>query len=209
MYITWERIKDSLYLTAENSGASIDYARGSIIGVVSALQAVGMNFKESWPHIVKCLPDAVRVEAIPTVWLHCENDWHGNLIKEFVHGGIVLFKDLLKEIPEKMQKETDDKMFGMTCRDQMLDKYLSIIAIMQRETERAWEEHKQTGGESPLLVYSFVPFRLSGSQYVAEWSVSDLRKEYKETTNWHGQNTSRWLYAGCLLVQDGRVSIHT
>jgi len=87
------------------------------------------------------------------------------------------------------------------------------MAILQRETDRSihnWREnHSEAEAYEPMLDYAFAPFRQTGSQYIAEWAVSNRRKEYKETINWHGQNTSQWLYAGAMLVQDGRVSIHT
>jgi len=52
------------------------------------------------------------------------------------------------------------------------------------------------------------PFNKSGSQYISEFWVKDLSKSETDEYNWHLQNTSQWLYAGCLLVQDGRVSTH-
>jgi len=55
------------------------------------------------------------------------------------------------------------------------------------------------------------PFRKAGSQCIAEFTVNDLQKEHKpDQINWHGQNVSQWLYAGCILydTQDNRVSRH-
>jgi len=52
------------------------------------------------------------------------------------------------------------------------------------------------------------PFNKSGSQYISEFWVKDLSKPEKDEYNWHLQNTSQWLYAGCILVEDGRVSTH-
>ena len=213
MYIKSERIKDSLYLTAENSGASLEYARGSVVGVVSTLQAVGMQFREAWFEVIKCLPDKVRVEAIPFAFLNLEGTWSPQVIKALVDGRIVKFPDLLKEIPEDMRKKNSQYHESWICRDDMLDKYLHICSIFQRETEReyhTWREQMNSDPAlEPKLVYSFAPFRIAGSQHIAEWAVSDLRKNHENTINWHGQNTSRWLYAGCLLVDKGRVSIHT
>jgi hypothetical protein len=110
----------------------------------------------------------------------------------------------------------------------MLDKYLYICSIFQREKDiaiRKWRETQaEVDGEHKTwpegksvrikinesdLVYNLNRFRKAGSQYIAEWAVSDMSKPVENSYNWHGQNTSRWLYAGCLLVQDGRVSIHT
>ena len=53
-------------------------------------------------------------------------------------------------------------------------------------------------------------FRKQGSQWIADFSVSDLHKPEKDSYNWHGQNTSQWRYAGCILYdeRDSRVSTH-
>jgi hypothetical protein len=203
------RIKDSLYLLADKSGANIDYARGSLIGIVSAMQAFGYDFKDAWREILRLLPDEVRVSAIPTAWVNLDDKW----TLKFSSEDLVNFPDLLNQIPEEMREVPSQYNEGYTCRDEMLDKYLHIMSILQRETDRVYAEwNSDLNGDpalEPQIKHCFFPFRLSGSQYIAEWSVSDMRKEFKNTMNWHGQNTSRWLYAGCLLVQDGRVSIHT
>jgi len=45
--------------------------------------------------------------------------------------------------------------------------------------------------------------------YTAFFSVSAIDKPVKDEYNWFGQNTSRWLYAGCIQVnKDGSVSTH-
>ena len=53
-------------------------------------------------------------------------------------------------------------------------------------------------------------FRKQGSQWIAEFSVSDLHKREGDTYNWHLQNTSRWVYAGAMVYdeKDGMVSTH-
>ena len=138
--------------------------------------------------------------------------WLSNLEEEWKlpFSDLVPVGHLISEIPEDMQKIVLDE-YGWTCRDTLLDKYLYVMAIMQRETEGAtarWKDNWCEGSE-PNLSYFFNPWRNAGSQYIAEWGVKDLRKELKESINWHGQNTSQWLFAGALCVQDGRVSIHT
>jgi len=50
--------------------------------------------------------------------------------------------------------------------------------------------------------------RQAGSQYIWEFYVNDLSLPRAEAYNWHGQNVSQWLYAGGLLLNDGRVSLH-
>ena len=53
-------------------------------------------------------------------------------------------------------------------------------------------------------------FRKQGSQWIADFSVSDLKKKIKDEYNWHLQNTSQMLYNGCILYEerDGMVSTH-
>jgi hypothetical protein len=205
--INWVRIKESLHLMAENSGASVEYAMGNIIGIVSVLQSIGIDFRDAWPEIVKNMPDNLRVQAVPTPFLSLENVW----TIDFVH--VEPFHKLLEAIPEDMRKMPSQYHQGWTCRDDLLDKYLHICSIFQRETDREFAIwNSDMNGEPayrPKLKYELLQFRQAGSQYIAEWAINDLRKEYKERYNWHMQNTSRWLYAGGLLVQDGRVSIHT
>ena len=50
--------------------------------------------------------------------------------------------------------------------------------------------------------------RKAGEQYIWEFYVNDLAKPLANEYNFHGQNTSQWLYAGCILLQGGRVSRH-
>lgn len=50
-----------------------------------------------------------------------------------------------------------------------------------------------------------------GGQMVAHFSVSDVALTHNPSkNNWHGQNTSQWLYAGALVVDErtGEVSTH-
>ncbi len=55
------------------------------------------------------------------------------------------------------------------------------------------------------------PFRTAGSQHIAEFEVKDTMKtDDPSRRNFHGQNTSQWVYAGCVLYdeRDNRVSRH-
>ena len=205
MEINWTRIKDALHNLAEDSGASADYARGCVVSVASCLTALGMDWKTMWSKMVPLFPDALRPQALPSVWIvNCEDDW------KLPFSNLVTPLELIATIPPSMREIVVDE-YGWTCRDSLLDKYLYVLGIMQRETERAWEEYKKDMwvASEPELDFFFSPWRTAGSQYIAEWAVRDLRKTKSEKINWHGQNTSQWLYAGALCVQDGRVSIHT
>ena len=51
-------------------------------------------------------------------------------------------------------------------------------------------------------------FHQSGHQHIAEFTVSDLAAPLREQYNLHLRNTSRWQYAGCVLVEGDRVSSH-
>ena len=47
-----------------------------------------------------------------------------------------------------------------------------------------------------------------GSQRIWNFSVNDLSKPREEKYNFHGQNVSQWLYAGCILLEGKKVSRH-
>ena len=66
-------------------------------------------------------------------------------------------------------------------------------------------QHASHAG-SPRLI--FPAWRKSGTQYIWEFEVKDLAKPIADAQNWHGQNVSQWLYAGAILLQQGRVSSH-
>lgn len=207
MQPTWERIKDALYLLNEDSGASIEHARGALIGVMSTLEAFNFHFKDVWPTIIGMLPDKVRVAAIPTIWLNLEVGWTIPFSK------LVKFNELSEALPEDMLSKVVEGYDHRPCRENLMEYYLYVMSILQRETNRAFANwNSDLNGDpnlKPKLHYNFSPFRKTGSQYISEWSVSDLRKQHKESYNFHGQNTSQWLYAGALCVQDGIVSVHT
>lgn len=53
------------------------------------------------------------------------------------------------------------------------------------------------------------PYRKAGDQYIWEVYVNDLAKDNIPTkVNWHLQNTSQWVYAGGILLENGKVSRH-
>lgn len=65
------RIRDALYNTHIQSGASIEYGRGIIVGVVSGLCAAfpEHSFDTIWLGNVKPqLPEGYRKECIPEGW---------------------------------------------------------------------------------------------------------------------------------------------
>ncbi len=58
----------------------------------------------------------------------------------------------------------------------------------------------------PQIVLNEV--RKAGSQYIWEFFVNDLAVPVQNRYNFHGQNTSQWLYAGAIVLQNGDVSTH-
>jgi len=102
---------------------------------------------------------------------------------------ISTFADLLESLPA----------------DQTTDNLISEIkSAYALEVCRLIEYAKQA--EKPMIFLQ--PFRKQGDQFIAVFSVNDLAKPKEEKYNWHGQNMSQWVYAGCICVQDGEVSLH-
>jgi len=60
----------------------------------------------------------------------------------------------------------------------------------------------------PRVLFNKV--REAGSQVILEFEVFDLEKPHSTSMNWHGQNTSQWVYAGAVVYdkESGRVSRH-
>lgn len=97
--------------------------------------------------------------------------------------------DLLESLPEA---EKSKDVIG------------DLQAAYASEVCRLLEYAKQA--QKPML--SFQPFRKQGEQFISEFAVNDLARPKEEKYNWHGQNTSQWCYAGCILLQDGHISLH-
>jgi len=92
------------------------------------------------------------------------------------------------------------------CRNQFLGCYYGELSRCISEAMRAaqgevffsdLETPKDRSGEDD-------PKR----QYIMEFEVFDRAKPRGNSCNWHGQNTSQWVYAGAIVYQDGRVSTH-
>lgn len=62
------------------------------------------------------------------------------------------------------------------------------------------------GVRKPEIVMA--EMRKAESQYVWEFWVNDLSLPRANAMNWHGQNTSQWLYAGAIVLENGKVSRH-
>jgi hypothetical protein len=73
--------------------------------------------------------------------------------------------------------------------------YAYIVDILMREAQRE--------GVWNAALY-FGKFDSYGDQATAHWAASDLDKKQEAQYNWHGQNTSQWLYAGGLMFSKRR-----
>ena len=100
---------------------------------------------------------------------------------------IVSFEELLASLPKEEQQQID---------------------IRELSSAYKWEVSQLESFDGTNVRAILRPFEQRGSQYVADFEANDLSVTVKNEYNWHGQNTSQWLYAGCILVQDGRVSRH-
>jgi len=101
---------------------------------------------------------------------------------------MITLEELIEPLPcELVRKLFDDIKEAYEDECQMIDNY----------AQRA---------SKPQAVLN--PFVKLGKQYIADFFVNDLAKPKKEAYNWHLQNTSQWLYAGCILVANGEVTRH-
>lgn len=102
---------------------------------------------------------------------------------------VVSFDDLLSSLPDEQKSK------------ELIENLRSYYQF-----ELSQLIHYSKPAKEPLI--ALYPFEKAGSQYIANFWVKDLALPVKNEYNWHGQNTSQWLYAGGILVQDGRVSTH-
>jgi hypothetical protein len=61
-------LRNALYNLAPDSGASEDYCRGLVAGVVCTLVAQGLGFPEACKIVQKHLPTNFRPGGIPECW---------------------------------------------------------------------------------------------------------------------------------------------
>lgn len=93
---------------------------------------------------------------------------------------------------------------GIPREDMPIDiaKFWEIVAYELTELFRV-------GSSARVGQVVFNPYRKAGDQYIWEFFVNDLAKPHRPVEmNWHGQNTSQWLYAGGILLDHGKVSMH-
>ena len=111
---------------------------------------------------------------------------------------IVSFRELLGSLDpeerEKLARQEREQSYGR----------LSLKSAYEWEVTQLVEAAMWC--ERPQVVMR--PFYKVGRQNIAEFWVNDLVKPHADTINFHGQNTSQWVYAGCILVEEGHVSCH-
>lgn len=109
-------------------------------------------------------------------------------------------KTMLVEVPsfEELFKSLNEEQRTDAVEKELFDYY-------QREKQNLF--NYALGGNKPSIYMG--TFNKQGSQWIAEFAVNDLELPFKaDSYNFHLQNTSQWLYAGAILVQDGQVSTH-
>jgi hypothetical protein len=108
---------------------------------------------------------------------------------------IPTFKQLLSSIPKEHLPSTEEDR--MAIQGDIYKAYMSELQMMLGMASNC---------TNPQVVMG--PFFKRGLQFIAEFYVNDMNKPLEEKYNFHLQNTSRWVYAGCILYQDGQVSRH-
>jgi len=104
---------------------------------------------------------------------------------------IVSKDELLDSIPWDF--DTDDNVV-----EKVLKAYMQELCYIIKIAQKGEKE-----GHKISVIFN----KFDG--YTAFFSISAMDKPVKNEYNWFGQNTSRWLYAGCIQVnKDGSVSTH-
>ena len=62
------RVSEVLYLMAPESGASVEYAKGAVVGLFAGLLCSQLGSKEILQVVADNLPKNFRKEAIPESW---------------------------------------------------------------------------------------------------------------------------------------------
>lgn len=61
---------DVIHNADQRSGASVDYAKGAIVGVVSGMMAFGWSFEAALEKVASHWRYTYRIECIPEPWLN-------------------------------------------------------------------------------------------------------------------------------------------
>lgn len=139
--------------------------------------------------IFNSLPITFHPSDIPFEW------WLGkNPIWEPSKMAICSFEGLWNALPEDRKKD----------KTALISRYLYVLSSINHYYLSA----RQKGSMVEVRLFPFEGNKQG--QMMANFWVKDLGKPVKDSYNFHGQNTSQWLFAGCILSSaDGDFSIHT
>ena len=73
-------LKDTMYNFHPTSGASDEYCKGLLVGVVGALMATGMSWNDAIAHAAINMPDGARMQENTSVPF----SWAGKLLAEYM-----------------------------------------------------------------------------------------------------------------------------
>jgi hypothetical protein len=101
---------------------------------------------------------------------------------------IAPYYELLKGIPKEDYPEDMERFYCCLAYE-----YYNLLAYAKECV-------------NPQIVFN--QYRKAGTQYIWEFFVNDLSVPRANEYNFHGQNTSQWKYAGCILLDHNKVSTH-
>lgn len=100
------------------------------------------------------------------------------------------FAELLASLPVQFRTEK--------VKEQLKRSYDVEATTINKYVETLNEDDK----EFSAALYLFR--KGGGSQWLAEFAVNDLSIPRSNSYNWHCQNVSQWVYAGCILFDERR-----
>ena len=100
------------------------------------------------------------------------------------------FDDLLASLPLEFhsQKVKDQLRRAYDVESKRINEYVDGLNDLQKDFSAVLYFFRKGGG----------------SQWLAEFAVNDLSIPKSNSYNWHCQNTSQWVYAGCILFDERR-----
>ncbi len=98
------------------------------------------------------------------------------------------FDDLLASLPAEFrsQKVKEQLKRAYDVESKRINEYVHDLNCQGKQSSAAMYLFRKGGG----------------SQWLAEFAVNDLSIPRSNSYNWHLQNTSQWVYAGCILFDE-------
>uniref|UniRef100_A0A6M3LDM7 Uncharacterized protein n=1 Tax=viral metagenome TaxID=1070528 RepID=A0A6M3LDM7_9ZZZZ len=184
------QLQDTLSCLSKTSEESIEYSRGVLIGCIKTITSIGAKEEEAFLFCMNLAPPDFRISCIPGYLLYLQQKRITMNLKE-----VVSYKDLLDSLPDEIAD---------VVKEELLNKYLYLVSRLEVESQRA---------KKPRVILNAFNHKNDLDpklQRIANFEVRDENKELDmNRINWHGQFTSQWVWAGCILVQDNHISIHT